>query len=133
MRELDAYGNVTIFNLLSDEFIKGHTRNLSVEDEIYIANVKEQLFMDLGYSFLDWSRQTCPKLFVSMTFRRKDLTWKELPDTISTEGAIGPDLYYTDFGACCILIPHMDLGTIQKLPLKFGVQSCQSKIYNGSV
>ena len=57
MKSHDVFGNVTLTNLLTKEFIKGRKDNLTLEEEIIVENFKEKLQMDSGYTMLDWSKQ----------------------------------------------------------------------------
>ena len=55
------------------------------------------------------TRQRCNNLFISMSFQGKSLTWRNLPpENEHTHHAIGPSFYPTDFGACCLFVPHAD-------------------------
>ena len=89
-----------------NEFIKGRQGNLSKVDEVFVNEIKEQLSFDEGYTFLDWSMQSCKNIFISISFRGKKLTWNQLP---SKGGTFGPLTYPTDFGSCCLLVPHLHL------------------------
>ena len=53
-------------------------------------------------------RQKCKNLFVSMNFRGKSLNWNNLPKDENTHSLVGPSFYATDFGACCLFVPHVD-------------------------
>ena len=86
-----------------NEFIKGHQGSLSKADEVFVNEIKETLSLDEGYSFRDWSMQSCRNLFISISFRGKKLTWNPEP------GISGPYTYPTDFGSCCLLVPHLHL------------------------
>lgn len=110
MQELGVYGDVKKTNLLIKEFINGREENLTKSQEEEVNRVKDYLELDYGdYSFSAWSRQKCKDLFISMSFRGKSLTWKDLPQNWMDENKIGPYLYPTDFGACCFLAPHLNL------------------------
>ena len=87
-----------------NEFIKGRQENLSKADEVFVNEIKKLTFHD-GYSFLDWSMQSCKNLFLSISFQGKKLTWNQLQDGETT----GPYTYPTDFGSCCLLVPHLHL------------------------
>ena len=86
-----------------NEFIKGRQGNLSKADEVFVNEIKEKLSSDEGYSFLDLSMQSCKSLFVSISFQGKKLTWNQ------QGGTAGPYKYPTDFGSCCLLVPHLHL------------------------
>ena len=105
LKENNAYGNITRTNILTEEFIMGHLGNLSNADEIFVNKIKETFGIDRGYSFLELSMQNCRNLFISISFRGRKLTWNQLPHDIT----FGPSLYPTDFGSCCLLVPHLDL------------------------
>ena len=70
----------------------------------------EEVFF--GVSWLTMvQRQSCSNLFISMSFRGRFQTWKNLPTYMDDEiyaHNIGPSYYPTDFGACCLFIPHLD-------------------------
>ena len=106
MKEAGVYGNMDLTNVLINEFILGRQGNLSQEYEDVVTRVKDML--GGWWSFSDWSRQKCKDLFISMSFRGKQLTWKDLPDWWY-ESDLGPYQYPTDFGACCFLAPHLNL------------------------
>ena len=103
LKDFNAYGNITRTNILMNEFIKGRQGNLSKADEVFVNEIKETLSFDEGYSFLDSSMQSCRNLFISISFRGKKLTWNQLHTTF------GPNIYPTDFGSCCLLVPHLHL------------------------
>ena len=107
LRENDAYGNITNTNILLDEFIRGRKGNISKEDESFVNELKEKIGMNSGWNLLERSRQTCTNLFISISFREMHLTWKKI-----NEETLGPILYPTDFGSCCLLVPHLDLKEI---------------------
>ena len=89
-----------------NEFIKGRQGNLSIADEGFVNEIKETLSFDEGYSFLDLSMQFCKNLFISISFQGKKLSWNQLPPEGETTG---PYTYPTDFGSCCLLVPHLHL------------------------
>ena len=59
-------------------------------------------------SFTLATRQLCKNLFISMSFQDKSLSWREIVGTEFSHNAIGPSYYPTDFGACCLFVPHND-------------------------
>ena len=61
------------------------------------------------FTFNEWSRQKCKDLFMSIKFRGKLLTWRDLPQDWHLESDLGPFVYATDFGACCYLAPHLNM------------------------
>ena len=107
MKEVEAYGDVVLTDLLVKEFILGRIGNLSEEHEEFVNKIKAMLGHD--YTFNDWSRQKCKDLFMSISFRGKSLTWRDLPQEWWYESDLGPYVYPTDFGACCFLAPHLNL------------------------
>ena len=61
--------------------------------------------------FTQKTRQRCKNMFMEMSFRGKSLAWYDLPydkRNLSEENRIGPSYYPTDFGACCLFVPHLD-------------------------
>ena len=86
LKENDAYGNMTKMNVLLNEFIKGRKGNLSKHDETYLNQMKDKLLMNLGWSFLDQSRQICRNLFMRVSFRGKHITWNQIEDFIMGPG-----------------------------------------------
>ena len=55
------------------------------------------------YPFSYESSQKCKGMFISLSFRGKTLTWKELGEW----SEVGPWAYPTDFGECCLVMPHI--------------------------
>ena len=104
LRENNAYSNITKTNILLDEFIRGRKGPISKEDKSFVKEIKEKTNMKSGWTFLENSRQTCKNMFISISFREMHLTWKEID-----EQTLGPGIYPTDFGSCCLLVPHLDL------------------------
>ena len=93
--------------MLINEFILGRIGNLSEEHVQIVEKVKGMIGRD--FTFNEWSRQKCKDLFISIRFREKTLTWRDLPKNWQLEGDLGPFVYATDFGACCYLSPHLNL------------------------
>ena len=60
------------------------------------------------------TRQECKNMFLSMNFRENILTWRNLPYDEHTHESIGPSFYPTDFGACCLFVPHVDFEGLDK-------------------
>ena len=89
-------------NALIDEFIRGRQNNISKENEDYVNGMRYQLKMYEDWSFLDQSGQKCANLFIRVSFQGMDVTWNQIED-----GIMGPSLYHTDFGSCCVLVPHI--------------------------
>ena len=66
LRYLDASGDV-LTNSLTNVFLNGQAEDLTEEEQLIIDDIKYQLDFDEGYSFSDWSRQSCNELFISIT------------------------------------------------------------------
>ena len=84
---LKIYGDVEKTNVLIKEFITGYNETLTESHHDLRDDVLD--FVYFGYSFQDYSRQKCKNMFVSMDFRGKTLTWKELPSNWYQEGELG--------------------------------------------
>ena len=64
------------------------------------------------------TRQSCRDLFIGMDFRGKFLEWKDLPSNKKLEflhPRLGPSFYPTDFGACCLFVPHVDFEGLEHM------------------
>ena len=110
MKDVKAHGNMTLTNLLINEYMIGRVGNLSDDDQLFLDNVKQIMNSTSEWStFNDLSRQKCKDAFISMRFRGKQITWRDLPQDWSFETEFGPYLYPTDFGSCCFLAPHLNL------------------------
>ena len=80
------------------------------------------------------TRQRCRYLFISMNFQGKSLTWKNLPKKAMQHNLIGPSYYPTDFGACCLFVPHVDFdGFDSTMNLTYGeyYHTLQANASNG--
>ena len=66
MKDIGVYSDVGLTNMLVKEFIDGHEEEFIPENVEIIKNVKRILGRD---SFLEWSRQKCKDLFISISFR----------------------------------------------------------------
>ena len=66
MKDIGVYSDVGLTNILVKEFIEGHQEDFAPENVEIIKNVKRILGRD---SFLEWSRQKCKDLFISISFR----------------------------------------------------------------
>ena len=108
MKDVKAHGNMTLTNLLINEYMIGRVGNLSDDDQLFLDNVK-QIMNSKWSTFIDLSRQKCKDAFISMRFRGKQITWRDLPQDWTFEFEFGPYLYPTDFGSCCFLAPHLNL------------------------
>ena len=107
LKLLNVYGNNTRTNIVMNEFIKGHQGNLSKSDEDFVNEIKETFDIGKGWSFLRKSMQWCRNLFTSISFRGRKLTWNQLPPS----EILGPSTFLTDFGSCCLLVPHLQLSS----------------------
>ena len=81
----------------------------------------------LGASILtSLTRQKCRNLFIGMDFRGKFIEWKDLPSNWLLERQhhrLGPSFYPTDFGACCLFVPHVDFEGLKNVEnLTYGDQ-----------
>ena len=81
----------------------------------------------LGASIMTMeTRQKCRSLFIGMDFRGKFIEWKDLPSNWFLEREhyrLGPSFYPTDFGACCLFVPHVDFEGLQQVEnLTYGDQ-----------
>ena len=101
LKQLGVYGNVTKTHLLINEYMKGRDENLTVEEESIVTEVNDRIN---GASFVEQSHQKCQNLFMSISFRGSRITWNEIDGN-----TLGPEYYPTDFGSCCLLVPHIDL------------------------
>ena len=94
---------------LINEFLLGY--QLETEDQKQIVQeAKQNLDLSLG-SFSYQSSQRCYNQFISMSFRGEKLSWKNF----SNSDELGPiDGFPTDFGSCCLLVPHIDFKPFNK-------------------
>ena len=83
------------------------------------------------------ARQSCRDLFITMSFRGKFLSWKNLSSIKDDEiefNNIGPTYYPTDFGACCLFIPHVDFEkTNENLSYEETYLSLRADAQNGQI
>ena len=81
---------IELTDLLINEFILGRTGSLSEEHKQTIDRVKQRLGPD--FTFNEWSRQKCKDLFISIKFREKMITWRDVPqDWQNLEGDPGQE------------------------------------------
>ena len=66
MKDIGVYPDVGLTNMLVKEFIEGHDEDFIPENDEMIKNIKKYLGEN---SFLEWSRQKCKDLFISISFR----------------------------------------------------------------
>ena len=95
---------VTKIDLLNKEFITGHQENFTQENQSFLDEFKA--ILTVKHSFHYWSRQFCRNAFISLRYQGKRITWNQLP-IADSEAGIGPKYFTTDFGSCCVLVPHL--------------------------
>ena len=93
-------------NVLIDEFISGRDNNLTEKEEKIVENIQKKVNANKG-SFRKISGQHCTSLFISMSFRGTNLKWNQIKGHWNQPGDLGPMYYPTDFGSCCLLVPHL--------------------------
>ena len=100
---LGAYDNRSIGNYYFDHFIGSRGKD----------NSDDQDFIGISVMTKD-TRQVCNDLFISISFRGKVLSWRDFTDKKGEDSkfrTLGPAFYPTDFGACCLFVPHIDFET----------------------
>ena len=122
--------------LLFDEFIHGHDRNLSKEEEEFLDNVL--LNISVGHdplippSFLQKSSQSCKDLFISKDFRQMNLTSTRIPDGFYYQLlSLGPSTFSTDFGSCCTFVPGINLKPMSQKTVEDLYHTLESKALLG--
>ena len=68
MKDLGVFSDVGLTRMLVKEFMEGHDEDFIPEHDEIITKIKNLLG---DYSFLEWSRQKCKNLFISVNFRGK--------------------------------------------------------------
>ena len=105
-KSIGAYANVTVRNeILEKKFGSKYYNQINDKDYFGISD------------FTETTRQRCKNLFIEMSFRGKYMAWSDLPydkRNESEENKIGPAYYPTDFGACCLFVPHLDFEPFDK-------------------
>ena len=99
-KSIGAYENVTIKNEILEKKYGSK----------YHDHINYKGYLGVG-DFTETTRQRCKNLFIEMSFRGKYMAWSDLPyykRNESGENKIGPAYYPTDFGACCLFVPHLD-------------------------
>ena len=99
-KSIGAYANVTIKNEILEKKYGSK----------YHDHINYKGYLGVG-DFTETTRQRCKNLFIEMSFRGKYMAWSDLPydkRNESEENKIGPAYYPTDFGACCLFVPHLD-------------------------
>ena len=136
LRDLNIHGNTGKVNLLFDEFIHGHDRNLSKEEEEFLDNVL--LNISVGHdplippSFLQKSSQSCKDLFISTDFRQMNLTSTRIPDGSYYQlQSLGPTTFSTDFGSCCTFVPGRNLKPMSEKTFEDIYHTLESKALLG--
>lgn len=107
MKKAGYLGNETMTSLLIDEFINGRKRSLTDYEEEALNDIKEVLVAN------EMGTQSCNNLFIAIEFNETRTSWNEITlmeDYWWEPDDIGPYSYHTDFGKCCLLTPHLDLG-----------------------
>ena len=103
--------NIHKTDVLIEEFLVGREHNLTQKEEKFVNFVKKKLGKkDFKYH----SRQYCKHLFISIIFQGMNLTWKEISHESGEKRKIGPMYHPTDYGSCCLLVPHLDLKPINE-------------------
>ena len=135
LKDLDLYGNTDKIKLLFDEFIHGHQRNLSQNEEELLNDVLKNI--TFGHrsstpSFLSKSSQSCKDLFISIDFRQMNLTSTRIPNGSYIQlVTLGPGHFSTDFGSCCTFIPYLHLKPFNPQSVKDMYHNLKSKALNG--
>ena len=116
MKDFSAFGNTSLTNLMINEFIKGHQRNLTEVEEKTINEIKARLDLDWHESFLSRSSQACNNLYSSISFRGMNLSWKSINGfwALDSDSGSGPYHFSTDFGSCCYFAPHLNMEPTNK-------------------
>ena len=78
----------------------GYQGNVSKKEENTVKKIRKYLDLD-KWSFDIWTSQKCKYLFISLRFREKSLTWKEIPKPLHDSNdptdmySIGPSFFPT--------------------------------------
>ena len=93
---------------LIDEFIEGfRVKNVDHADQEKINSIKNKIG---SKKFLEVTMQDCEDLFMYIRFQGDELSWGELFRNETHQ--IGPYIYHTDVGPCCILVPQIGMKDI---------------------
>ena len=103
LKDLGVYGNKEQTDALIKEFKLGYKGTASPLHRQTVAKIDNISSENSWYSFSYESSQKCKDVFISLSFRGKSLTWKDLGEM----SEVGPWDYPTDFGECCLLMPHV--------------------------
>ena len=99
---LNVSGNMVKTQVLIDEFLLGNKNNKTDEEKQIVMEATRNHNLS-EHSFSYQSSQRCYNQFISMSFQGKTLSWKNYVNS----NDVGPyDGYPTDFGSCCLLVPH---------------------------
>jgi hypothetical protein len=86
-----------------NEFIIGHAKNLD-EDSEHEQMVKYIQNLTTGGYFLESSTQNCKDMIISIKYQEQKITFREFYH--NKTNYIGSWPWATDFGLCCMIIPH---------------------------
>ena len=86
-------------NLIEEEL--GSQENSNDQGQAYIGMSK----------FTDRTSQDCKHLFIDMKFRGKFLSWRNSTFNNWDYNSIGPTHYPTDYGTCCLFVPHLNFNS----------------------
>ena len=109
MKKNDVYGDAASTRILVKEFIEGHEEELTPKHAQKVKKMKESFG---SYSFLQWSRQKCKDLFISVSFRGEIDNSLELESVASAVIQANRRLRFEDdlrFGGllyCVLQRPH---------------------------
>ena len=103
LKDLGVYGNKEQTDALIKEFKLGYKGIASPLHRQTVANIDNISSENNWYSFSYESSQKCKDVFISLSFCGKSLTWKDIGEM----SEVGPWDYPTDFGECCLLMPHV--------------------------
>ena len=98
-KSIGAYENVTKKKEILEKYRSNYYDHINDKEYLGVSDLTET------------TRQRCKNLFIEMSFRGKYMAWSDLPyykRNESGENKIGPAYYPTDFGACCLFVPHLD-------------------------
>ena len=121
-------------NLLFDEFINGHKRNLNKEEKKLFNDVLTNIsgYLEGNPDFLQKSSQLCNNLFISISFREKNLTSNRIPNGPYVELVpLGASHFSTDFGSCCSFTPHLHLKPFDTRSLEEVYHGLKADALNG--
>ena len=94
-------------DILNKEFITGHQENFTQDYQSFLQEFKSMFQLETKWSFRLWTRQFCKNAFINLRYQGKHLTWRQLSYYDYGGEFIGPKYYPTDFGSCCLVVPHL--------------------------